>query len=258
MAKKNTKQTLMEEQQHERFDLKMDSNLRSAVYAKISKRFHQLKYHNEKIFIADDFLKELKNSDTDIEIFKDKEHTDPYQDYYWGTNELTLLRFKNIDCCLNVHSSNISLEFPKVSSYYDVTINYFKVQEVIDLLLQLDKNMPSIIKTCKAEILKEEKKAKMKALSKATVSSVVKATLKGTGIKYKLSLHDSRAYLTVKLDYDLETKFALSDKDFMKKIVHVTSTVEQLNNIMHNLGQPLRIKGSYFRTNNDGDWEESK
>lgn len=257
MTKKNTKETLTEEQ-HERFDLKTESNLKGAVRDKISKRFHLLEYHDENIFIPDDFLKELKKSDTNIEIFKDKEHTDPYQDYYWGTSELILLRFTSFDCCLNIYSGNISLEFPKVSSYYDITITHFKVQEVIDLLLQLDKDMPYIIKTCKADILKAEKKAKMKALSKSTVASVVKATLKGTGIKYKLDLHDSRAYLTVKLDYDLETKFALSYKDFMKKIVHVTSTVEQLNAIMRNLGQPLRIKGSYFRTNNDEDWEESK
>ena len=255
MAKKNTKQTITNEQQ-ERFDLKMDSNLQRAVHSKISSRFYKMEHHDEKVFIVDDFLNEIKT--LAIEIFKDKEHTDPYQNYYWKEKVLTLLQFKNFDCCLNVDSDDFSLEFEKSSSYYDKKVSYFTAKEVIDLLLQLDKDMPSIIKTCKAEILKEEKKAKMKALSKATVSSVVKATLKGTGIKYKLDLHDNRAYLTVKLDYDLETKFALSYKDFMKKIVHVTSTVEQLNTIMRNLGQPLRIKGTYFRTNNDGDWEESK
>ena len=256
MAKKHTKQILTEEQ-HERFDLLMDSNLQNAVHKEITKRFYKLEYHEEKSLMADDFLENLKT--LDIEIFKDKKHTNPYQDCYWGERELTLLQFKNFDCCLNVYSSvEVSLEFKKGTSYYDIRITNFTIKDVIDLLLQLDKDMPTIIKTCKADILKEEKKAKMKALSKATVSSVVKATLKGTGIKYKLDLHDSRAYLTVKLDYDLETKFALSYKDFMKKIVHVTSTVEQLNTIMRNLGQPLRIKGSYFRTNNDENWEESK
>lgn len=255
MKKKDTKKTLPEEQ-HERFDRKMASNLQSAVHSKIYDRFYQLEHHDEKTFVADDFLKELDA--LDIETFTDKEHTDPYQDRFWGTKDLTFLRFKNFDCCLNVQSNDASLEFEKVSRYYDIKVTHFTTQNVIDLLKQLDKDMPAIIKTCKADVLKEEKKAKMKALSKATVASVVKATLKGTGIKYKLDLHDGRAYLTVKLDYDLETKFAISYKDFMKKIVHVTSTVEQLNTIMRNLGQPLRIKSTYFRTNKEEDWEESK
>ena len=255
MAKKHTKQTLTEEQ-HERFDLQMDSNLRSAIHEEITKRFYKLKYHDKKALMPDDFLKKLKN--LDIEMFKDEEHTVPYQNYRWTKKELTLLRFKNFDCCLNVHSCDASLEFGIGTNYYDIRISNYTSQEVIDLLLQLDKDMPSIIKTCKADILKAEKKAKMKAISKATVSSVVKATLKGTGIKYKLDLNENQAYLTVKLDKNLETKIALSYKDFMKKIVLITSTVEQLNTIMRNLGQPLRVKSTYFRRNNDSDWEESK
>ncbi len=255
MNKKNTKETISEEPS-ERFDLNMASNLRGVVHDKISGRFYKLKYHDEKAFIADDFLKEMES--LDIETFKDKEHTDPYQGYHWSKKELTLLRFKNFDCCLNAHASDTSLEFEKVSTYYDIKVTHYTSKDVIDLLLQLDKDMPSIIKTCKADILKAEKKAKMKALSKTTVASVVKATLKGTGIKYKLDLHDTQAYLTVKLDKNLETKFALSYKDFMKKIVHVVSTVEQLNSIMRSLGQPLRIKSTYFRINKDTDWEESK
>ena len=255
MAKKNIKQTLTEEQQ-ERFDLKMESNLRGIVHDKISAKFYQLEYHKENFLAAEEFLKEIKH--LDIDMFKDEEHTDPYQNYRWTKKELTLLRFKNFDCCLNVLSSDVSLEFGMGTSYYDIRITHYTVKDVIDLLLQLDKDMPSIIKTCKAVILKAEKKAKMKAISKATVSSVVKATLKGTGIKYKLDLNENQAYLTVKLDKNLETKFALSYKDFMKKIVLITSTVEQLNTIMRNLGQPLRVKSTYFRRNNDSDWEESK
>ena len=255
MGKNDIKETTSEVP-IERFDLNMVSGLRGAVHNKIRDRFYNRRYDKVMRFVVDDFLQEIEKMGG--ETFKDKELTDPYQGYRWEIKDLTLLRFKNFDCCLNICSNYTSLEFERVSGYYDINVTNSTTQEVVDWLLQLDKDMPSIIKACKKSILQAEKKAKMKALNKSTVASVVKATLKGTGIKYKLDLRDTQAYLTVKLDHGLETKFALSYKDFMKKIVYVVSTVEQLNSIMQNLGQPLRIKSTYFRVNKEDDWEESK
>lgn len=104
--------------------------------------------------------------------------------------------------------------------------------------------------------IEEQKKLKMLAVNQATVTAVVKSTLKGTGIGYRLDLGENRAYLTLRLDNGLETKFMLSYKSFMKKIPYIRTTVEQLNGIMRTLEQPLRIKSTYYRQKDD--WEISE
>lgn len=247
---KNTTDNKQQAGQTERFDISMDARLQKEVYYEIYKRLYQLK-STESSIDTDDLLQKLKASG--IATNKEEKLLYSYQSY-WYKEDLTLLQFKNFDCCLCSRSNNIYLKF---SRNEEDRITEYNPQEVIDCLLQVDLDMPQFISSCKAAILKEQKKAKMKAMSKATVTAVVKSTLKGTGIKYKLDLNENQAYLTVKLDHDLETKFALSYKDFMKKIVYVVSTVEQLNKIMQNLGQPLRIKKTYFRNNSESDWEES-
>lgn len=247
---KNTTDSKQPAVEQERFDISMDARLQKDVYYKICKGLYQLKSTDSSID-ADDLLHRLKASG--IETNKDEKLLTPYQSY-WYEEDLTLLQFKNFDCCLCSRSDQIYLTFSRNEEY---RITEYTPQDVIDCLLKVDQDMPQFISSCKADILKEQKKAKMKAMNRATVTAVVKSTLKGTGIKYKLDLNENQAYLTVKLDHDLETKFALSYKDFMKKIVHVVSTVEQLNTIMQNLGQPLRIKKTYFRNNSENDWEES-
>lgn len=243
--------TNAENTESERFDSNIDATLQNAVYHEIYKGIYNIKSTDSSID-TDDFLQRLKA--TGVKTYKDDNLLKPYKSY-WFKEDLTLLVFKNYDCCLCISSDkDLSLKFPGKK---EDCIKHYNPQEVIDFLLLIDRDMPQIISSCKAKIQKRQKKAKMKAMSKATVTAVVKSTLKGTGIKYKLDLNENRAFLTVKLDHDLETKFALSYKDFMKKIAHVVPTVKQLNTIMQNLDQPLRIKGSYFRTNNENDWEES-
>ena len=122
--------------------------------------------------------------------------------------------------------------------------------------MKIDNDMPKIIKQCTERIHNQKKKEKMKALSKATVETVVRETLKNTGILYKLDLNDQRAFLTLKLDRGLETKFSLSYKSFMDKMPFVVSTVRELNAIMNSLDQPIRVKTTY-RGDKD-KWEESK
>lgn len=236
-----------------RFNLNTDKELAYAICEEISSQFWKLEYRKEHDVLSVQMLAERLSS-LGYEVSNEKEKTIPYHNYC--NKDCFYVAMRNMDFCIEGRTNGIELLLARIQYHGSLFISIQNIDYIVDFLVKIDNDMPKIIKQCTERIHNQKKKEKMKALSKATVETVVRETLKNTGILYKLDLNDQRAFLTLKLDRGLETKFSLSYKSFMDKMPFVVSTVRELNAIMNSLDQPLRVKTTYH---GDKDkWEESK
>lgn len=240
----------------QRYNLRMDSKLYQRVSDAIRSICYKLKRDEEAEPFTIFELVEALNA-KGYTLSENEEEVKPYLGFMWHKDYLFLVKMHNGDCGLCKYENNEGMTIfvgrGANNGYY---VKGVRLETVVELIVQIDNELPEIITKCQEQILKEEKKAKKLALSKSTIDTVVKATLKDTGIQYKLSLSSQKAILTLRLDNGLETNIHLSYKNFMDKIPYIKSTVERLNGIMSELGQPLRIKATYYRDKES--WMESK
>lgn len=237
-----------------RFDLNTDKELAHTICEEINRQFWKLERHVDGDDLSAQALEERLSS-LGYEVSCEQEKTRPYH-YYYDNKDFFFVAMNNMDFCVKGRQEDIELIFARLQYRGSLYISIRNLDVIVDFLVKIDNDMPKIIKRCTERIYNHKKTEKMRALSKATMETVIKETLKNTGILYKLDLNDQRAFLTLKLDRGLETKFNLSYKSFMDKIPYVVSTVRQLNAIMNSLDQPLRVKTTYH---GDKDkWEESK
>lgn len=237
-----------------RFDLNTDKELAYAICEEILRRFWKLERRVDGDDLSAQALEERLSS-LGYEVSCEQEKTAPYQNSY-DPERGFFVAMRNMDFFIEDRKDSVKFIFARLQYHGSLSIGIQNLDVIVDFLVKIDNDMPKIIKRCTERIYNHKKTEKMRALSKATMETVIKETLKNTGILYKLDLNDQRAFLTLKLDRGLETKFNLSYKSFMDKIPYVVSTVRQLNAIMNSLDQPLRVKTTYH---GDKDkWEESK
>ena len=230
-----------------------DTDERSVIYNEIRRMIYDLPLHDEETSWDTDILKDV--ADSGNLVVKDLNEMEPYIIPWYSMDLYTLLRFHNYDVCLLGKDQAISLYF--FNNRHTIHILDRSARDIVKLLLKLDDDMPKMIKKAKQTVATERKKHKMKEISKTTLTAIVKAQLKGSGIKYRLELGDQQAFLTLQLQHGLETKIRLNYKTFMQKVPHINDMVHQINSIMDVMGQPIRIKASYNGCAGPEPWEES-
>lgn len=232
-----------------------------ALFEKVSDSIYTMCYKLDRDngaapFTIFDLVDALKSKGYTLE--EDKEEIKLYTSGYMSDqDDYFLVKMKHGDCVLQKYQHNSGMTIFAKRGYRNGTyVREMRLEDVVEMIVRVDNELPAIIKKCQKAILQSDKNAKKLAINKRTLDTMVKTALKGTGIKYRLSLADQRALLTLQLDHGLETNIHLSYKNFMDTIPHIQSTVERLNEIMKELEQPLRIKATYYREKDT--WTESK
>lgn len=103
-------------------------------------------------------------------------------------------------------------------------------------------------------VLSVQKRAKKKTLNEISIEAIVKARLKGTGIKYRMQKQQYRVALTLCLGHNTQATFYIQHSKFREQLELVLPTVNQLNQLMDELGQPIRVKATEQRV----IWQESE
>lgn len=236
------------------FDINTDKELAHGVCDVLKGRLWEKKNDQQKEMLTAESLSAALH-ELGYDISAESADTAPYRNWYSSVEKLIFVAMRNMKFCIKQEHETVSLMFNNRRCDMYVTARY-SLDDVVTFLVDADRDIPAIMGKCKKKLLDAKKKEKMKALSKATVESVVKATLKDTDIQYRLELKEQRAYITLRLNNGLETTVYLSYKTFMQKIPHIVPMVRQLNEMMDALGQPIHIKSTYYQ--NAGNWVESK
>lgn len=166
-----------------------------------------------------------------------------YTRYYYYGDQHEVLRMTNYDFMLEGARNDIQITIAGYRTRIWAPSNRYTLMELVDFFVKLDSDMPKLVERGMNYVKNIRKKEKILEINQNTVSTIVKTTLEGTGIEYKLDLYKQQAFLTLYLNHKLETKVRLPYKDFMSKIKHVEDMVHQLNELMDIIGQPIRIKG---------------
>lgn len=163
--------------------------------------------------------------------------------YYGDQHEV--IRMTNYDFMLEGVRNDIHITLAGYRTRIWARSNKYTLMGLMNALVKLDFEMPKLVEQGMNYVKEIRKKEKILEINQNTVSNIVKTTMEGTGIEYKLDLYKQQAFLTLYLNHGLETKIRLPYKDFMSKIKHVVDMVHQLNDLMETIGQPIRIKGKY-------------
>jgi len=87
-----------------------------------------------------------------------------------------------------------------------------------------------------------EKRAKIRKLNEVSIENVLKAKLSGTGIRYQLRKQQYRVALTLAMSHNTQATFYILHSKFREQLETILPAVEQLNRLMDELGQPIRMK----------------
>ena len=98
-----------------------------------------------------------------------------------------------------------------------------------------------------------EKRAKKRALNEVSIETMLKAKLTGTGILYHLRKQQYRIAVTLTMSHNTQATFYIQHSKFREQLDMVLPALAQLNQLMDNLGQPIRIRARDYRLK----WVES-
>lgn len=97
-----------------------------------------------------------------------------------------------------------------------------------------------------------EKRAKIRKLNEVSIEAVLKAKLSGTGIRYQMRKQQYRVALTLTMKHNTQATFYILHSKFREQLDMILPAVEQLNTLMDELGQAIRVK-AYDR---NAQWKE--
>ncbi len=87
-----------------------------------------------------------------------------------------------------------------------------------------------------------EKRAKIRKLNEVSIEAILKAKLSGTGIKYQMRKQQYRVALTLTMTHNTQATFYILHSKFREQLEMILPAVEQLNKLMDELGQGIRLK----------------
>ncbi len=112
-------------------------------------------------------------------------------------------------------------------------------------LSQWNNEWEELVHTC-------EKRAKKRSLSELSIETILKDKLKGTGIRYHLRKQQYRIAVTLSMNHNMQATFYILHSKFREQLERVLPALQQLNLLMDELGQPIRIRAIDYRL----DWNE--
>ena len=87
-----------------------------------------------------------------------------------------------------------------------------------------------------------EKRAKKRTLNEVSIETMLKAKLAGTDIQYHLRKQQYRIAVTLTMSHNTQATFYIQHSKFREQLDMVLPAVNQLNQLMDELGQPIRVK----------------
>lgn len=87
-----------------------------------------------------------------------------------------------------------------------------------------------------------EKRAKLRSLNEVSIETLLKSKLAGTGIQYQLKKQQYRVALTLSMSHNTQATFYILHSKFREQLDKVLPSVMQLNQLMDELGQGIRIR----------------
>lgn len=99
-----------------------------------------------------------------------------------------------------------------------------------------------------------EKRAKKRALNEVSIETILKAKLKGTGIRYQMRKQQYRVALTLTMSHHTQATFYIQHSKFREQLDMVLPAINQLNQLMDELGQPIRVRNRDYHI----DWTETE
>lgn len=112
-------------------------------------------------------------------------------------------------------------------------------------LEEWDKEWVELVRSC-------EKRAKMRSMNELSIETLLKAKLAGTGIRYHLRKQQYRVALTLTMSHNTQATFYIQHSKFREQLDMILPAVEQLNNLMDELGQPIRVR----TLDRNADWKD--
>jgi len=100
---------------------------------------------------------------------------------------------------------------------------------------QWTKDWHDLVRSC-------EKRAKIRKLNEVSIENILKAKLSGTGIKYQMRKQQYRVALTLTMTHNTQATFYILHSKFREQLEMILPAVEQLNKLMDELGQGIRLK----------------
>lgn len=104
-----------------------------------------------------------------------------------------------------------------------------------ELMAQWNTEWQELVRTC-------EKRAKMRKLNEVSIETLLNAKLQGTGIKYVLKKQQYRVTLTLTMNHNVQGTFYIQHSKFREQLDKVLPAVLQINQLMDELGQGIRIR----------------
>jgi len=86
------------------------------------------------------------------------------------------------------------------------------------------------------------KRAKLRSMNEVSIEAILHDKLKGTGLKYRLKRQQYRVTLTLVMKHNVQATFIIQHSKFRAQLDMVLPAVMQLNDLMDELGQPIKIK----------------
>lgn len=87
-----------------------------------------------------------------------------------------------------------------------------------------------------------QKRAKLRSMNEVSIENLLKSKLSGTGIKYQLKKQQYRVALTLSMSHNTQATFYILHSKFREQLDKVLPSVIQLNQLMDELGQGIRIR----------------
>lgn len=98
------------------------------------------------------------------------------------------------------------------------------------------------------------KRAKLRSMNETSIDVVLKEKLAGSGLKYKVKRQQYRVTLTLVMKHNVQATFIIQHSKFRQQLEKILPAVQQLNELMDDLGQPIKIK----TLERNAKWEETE
>lgn len=98
------------------------------------------------------------------------------------------------------------------------------------------------------------KRAKLRSMNEVSIDAILKEKLKGTELKYRVKRQQYRVTLTLVMKHNVQATFIIQHSKFRQQLEKILPAVKQLNDLMDDLGQPVKIK----TLEHNGNWETAE
>lgn len=165
--------------------------------------------------------------------------------------KIDMMRVKReflLDKFVKIHKPLNLRGIPRNYAAYDEFVqSLYRLGVTPDEFEQWNQEWEELVHAC-------EKRAKKRALNEVSIETILKAKLKGTGIRYQMRKQQYRVALTLTMGHYTQATFYIQHSKFREQLDMVLPAINQLNQLMDELGQPIRVRNRDYHI----DWTETE